>query len=96
MANSEHWILKCVEGCKYVLLHIKTVTPKGRITEKLYSQSLCSIYVHNWVCSKQCAYKGQSHVAHDVGTTVGWTLGWESLDDCDVMGKMYYDDLVIG
>jgi hypothetical protein len=40
------------DDCKYVLLHVKTVTPKGRITEKLYSQSPCSIYVHIGRCSK--------------------------------------------
>ena len=39
-------------GCKDALLQVRTVTPKGRITEKLYSQSLCSIYVYVGRCSK--------------------------------------------
>jgi hypothetical protein len=43
-------------SCKPALLHIKAVTPKGSVTEKLYSQSLCSIYIHYGKCSKQCAY----------------------------------------
>ena len=30
--------------CKAALLHIRTATPKGSVTEKMYSQSLCSIY----------------------------------------------------
>jgi hypothetical protein len=34
--------------CKPALLHIKVVMPKGSVTEKLYSQSLCSIYIHLW------------------------------------------------
>ena len=39
--------------CKHALLHVRTVTPKGSVTEKLYSQPPCSIYVHIGRCSKQ-------------------------------------------
>ena len=42
-----------VSGCKHALLHVRTVTPKGSVTEKLYSQPPCSIYVHIGRCSKQ-------------------------------------------
>jgi hypothetical protein len=47
-------------SCKPALLHIKAVTPKGSVTEKLYSQSLCSIYIHYGKCSKRCAYNRAS------------------------------------
>ena len=42
-----------VSGCKHALLHVRTVTPKGSVTEKLYSQPPCSIYIHIGRCSKQ-------------------------------------------
>ena len=32
-------------GVSHALLHIRAGTPKGSVTEKLYTQSLCSIYV---------------------------------------------------
>ena len=39
--------------CKAALLHIRTATPKGSVTEKMYSQSLCSIYAQYGNCGKQ-------------------------------------------
>ena len=33
------------EVVSHALLHVRTGTPKGSVTEKLYTQSPCSIYV---------------------------------------------------